>query len=359
MLEYLKQRIRIIAAKNAGKTDGKSGIPFPEWEPNSIPYLLEIFSVFKGKLSDLESEILNRKQDASDNDYKKKLTVESLETTLIRAKTFEEEAKSEYDIVKIAFDGSKAESPKSKFARTRSVGRTIYFALLTAMVIGEFAITYPAFETFLGDKNIVLAGFAIRVAILTAIGATALTVAFAHMAGVYLKLTVDREKPTPNWSTRALAIIGVLVFVTIAFLSVLRGAGADTDRLDAIPEGSRKIFVILMFLFLQVCLVLTATGLGFLRHSHHVDELDKVTKHWNDSRKFRIDTEKAITSAKKQISSNLEQVEKDLAAQYLVRSKKIDGKYTKVAAAYITSNLRFRQEKLDGSIDPFKVRPLI
>lgn len=359
MLEYLKQKLRIIAAKSSGKTDGKSGIPFPEWEPNSIPYLLEIYSDFKDKLSDLEREILTKKQNANDNDYKKKLTVESLETTLLRAKSFEDEAKSEYDIVKNVFDGDKAESPKSKFARTRSVGKTIYFALLATMVVGEFAITYPAFETFLGDKDIVIGGFSTRVAILTAIGATALTVAFAHMAGVYLKLTVDREKPTPNWSTRALAIIGVLVFVTIGFLSVLRGAGADTNRLEAIPEGSRTIFVIAMFLVLQICLVLTATGLGFLRHSHHVDELDKVKKHWNDSRKSRIETEKAITRAKKQISSNIEQVEKDLAAQYLVRSKKIDGKYTKVAAAYITSNLRFRQEKLDGSIDPFKIRPLI
>ena len=54
----------------------------------------------------------------------------------------------------------------------------------------------------------------------------------------------------------------------------------------------------------------------------------------------------------------MNQVEKDLAAMYQVKSKDIESNYTKISGAYITSNLRSRQEKLDGSVDPFKLRSL-
>jgi hypothetical protein len=58
------------------------------------------------------------------------------------------------------------------------------------------------------------------------------------------------------------------------------------------------------------------------------------------------------------ISSDLNQVEKDLAAMYQVKAKEIESRYTKICGAYITANLRARQEKLDGSVDPFKLRSL-
>ena len=363
MINYIKIRMRIRAAKAAGKLDGKSGIPFPNWAPDSVPYLLEIYSDSKKQLSKLEVEILAEKQQAASEEFKRKISIEALENSLIRAKEFEEESKVVYDKVKEEFDGDKAESPKSKFARIRSISAPIYVALLLAMIIGEFFITYPAFETFLGDKGIKIAGFLFSyIAIFTAIGATALTVGFAHMAGVYLKLSIDREKPTPGWTSSALSIIGVLVLLTVFFLSVLRTGKADTTRLKQISFFDAKtkedVFVILFFFILQSALILTAAGLGFLRHSHHVDELDKVKKSWEKNRKTRVKIEKSITDSKKKISRDMNQVEKDLAAMYQVKSKDIESNYTKISGSYITANLRSRQEKLDGSVDPFKLREL-
>lgn len=363
MINYIKTRMRIRAAKAAGKLDGKSGIPFPNWAPDSVPYLLEIYSDSKKQLSKLEVEILAEKQQAASEEFKRKISIEALENSLIRAKEFEEESKVVYDKVKEEFDGDKAESPKSKFARIRSISAPVYVSLLFAMILGEFFITYPAFEKFLGDKALMIGGSKLPyISIFTAIGATALTVGFAHMAGVYLKLSIDREKPTPNWTSLALSIIGVLVFLTVFFLSVQRSGTADTTRLKQISFFDSKtkedVFVILFFFILQSALILTAAGLGFLRHSHHVDELDKVKKSWEKNRKIRVKIEKGITSSKKKISRDINQVEKDLAAMYQVKSKDIESNYTKTSGSYITANLRSRQEKLDGSVDPFKLRDL-
>jgi hypothetical protein len=363
MINYITTKVRARLAKSAGKLDGKSGIPFPNWAPDSVPYLLEIYSDAKKQLSKLEVKILNKKQNAASQEFKRKVSIEALENSLIRAREFEEEAKSIYDKVKDEFDGDKAESPKSKFARIRSVSAPVYFALLISMIIGEFFITYPAFEKFLGDRELLIAGYKLPfIAIFTAIGATALTVGFAHMAGVYLKLSIDREKPTPNWTSSALSIIGLLVFLTVFFLSVQRSGTADTSRLKQISFFDSKtkedVFVILFFFVLQTALILTAAGLGFLRHSHHVDELEKVKKTWEKTRSARVNIEKGITKSKMKISSDLNQVEKDLAAMYQVKAKEIESRYTKICGAYITANLRARQEKLDGSVDPFKLRSL-
>jgi hypothetical protein len=363
MINYIRMKLKVRAARAAGKLDGKSGIPFPNWAPDSVPYLLEIYSDAKKMLSKLEVEILTRKQNAATEEFKRKVSIEALENSLVRAREFEDESKIAYDKVKVVFDGDKAESPKSKFARIRSINAPVYVALLIAMIVGEFFITYPAFEKFLGDQALVIGGQKLPfISIFTAIGATALTVGFAHMAGVYLKLSVDREKPTPNWTSLALSIIGVLVFLTVFFLSVQRSGTADTTRLKQISFFDSKtkedIFVVLFFFILQSALILTAAGLGFLRHSHHVDELEKVKKSWEKNRKIRVNLEKSITNSKKKISTDLSQVEKDLAAMYQVKSKDIESNYTKISGAYITANLRSRQEKLDGSVDPFKLRNL-
>ena len=66
-----------------------------------------------------------------------------------------------------------------------------------------------------------------------------------------------------------------------------------------------------------------------------------------------------ITKLTSATSLDLEQLETNLNEQFKVKIAKIVGEYEKVSGAYITANLRTRSTKLDGSVDPFKLRQLV
>jgi len=366
IINWLKLRVRINAAKIAGNKDGKAGIPLPEWAPDSVPYLKEVFGTSKIQISKIQQDLLNIKQRKRDQHHSKLTQLESAKKIHQELKEYELEKKKAYDVAKEEFDGDNKEAPASKFARLRTISIFWYAPLLIAMVIGEFAITFPAFERFLNDIPLqigipIIDSLNIKTSFLTTLGASALTVAFAHVLGVVTKLGVDREKPLPSWVMRVSLIIGVLVFGAIFFISVLRGASAKTEALATTiaSEDLRKIFVFLLFLILQVALVTVAAALSFLHHSIHVVDLKKAKSIWDKAKKQESEIARKITKLTSDLSTDLNLLEKNLNEQFEVKINRIKGEYEKVAGAYITANLRTRSTKLDGSVDPFKIKPLI
>ena len=366
LINWIKLRARINAAKIAGNKDGKAGIPLPEWAPDSVPYLTEVYGTSRMQISNVQQVLLNIKQRRKQKQHKKSTELESAKKLHQELKQYEIEKKTTYDLAKEEFDGDNKEAPASKFARLRTISIFWYAPLLITMVIGEFAITFPAFEKFLNDITLrigipVIDNLGIQTSFLTTLGASALTVAFAHVLGVVTKLGVDREKPLPSWVMRVSFVIGSLVFVTILLISVLRGASAKSDALESTiaSEDLRRLFVFLLFLVLQAALVSVAAALSFLHHSIHIDDLRKAKRIWNKARKAEHKLNRQITKLTSATSLDLEQLETNLNEQFKVKIAKINGEYEKVCGAYITANLRTRSTKLDGSVDPFKLRSLI
>ena len=58
LINWIKLRARINAAKLAGNKDGKAGIPLPEWAPDSVPYLTEVYGTSKMQISNVITHIL-------------------------------------------------------------------------------------------------------------------------------------------------------------------------------------------------------------------------------------------------------------------------------------------------------------
>ena len=174
-------------AVERGRRDGKSEKPTLEWKANSVPFLIELYKRAMERANvlqrDTRQSLGNSIREAVGRDDRLVFLNSQIAYESGRAKS----AQGRAEKIQMQIDGYVEENPIGRFARLRAIPDIAYFPVLLLLASGEVLITAPALIDLFNDYEVV--------AYIIAGAAGLLTVVFAHILGISLKMKLDRHRP--------------------------------------------------------------------------------------------------------------------------------------------------------------------
>lgn len=330
-------------ARSRGKRDGKSEKPGPNWGRNSVPFLVELQKLSAERAKHLE---LQTRQNLSTSVKKTLARDEKLAILKNQINGYQEKISQLADRAKRiqkSIDGYEEENPIGRFARVRAIPDLVYWAILVVLATGEVLVTAPALVQLFNELE--------QIAYVIAFAAGLLTVVFAHIVGISLKMKLDRQKPQENWVIKTLIPLAIVVLIAVIGLALLRsgqvfGQLASFNILTS--DLAKRIFLILFFIFLQLSFIGIAAKLAFLHFSQQEHELRKAKRDLKIQEKKR---DKLTSAFAKLAAQNF--LSRDLidVAKREMESKiaLIASNYDAAAAIYCDANIHARRDEIDAS----------
>jgi hypothetical protein len=330
-------------ASQRGRRDGKSEKPTTAWGSNSVPFLIELYkrAMERAKIlqSDTRINLGNAIRQAVARDdrlifLESQISFQNskAEGTIIRANS-----------IQAQIDGYVEENPVGRFARLRAIPDVVYFPVLLLLASGEVLITAPALIDLFNDLE--------WVAYIIAGAVGLLTVVFAHILGISLKMKLDRHRPQEGWVIKLLIPLSVVVFSAVLILAILR-AGQTLDELAnfnvVTSDLGKKIFLFGFFLILQLAFIGVAAMLAFLHHSqleHDLRAVKRQLKALEKARKALVDEYNSIASQSFLSEDIIRVAREELVAKIEV----IESNYAAAAAIYCDSNIHARRDAIDAA----------
>ena len=330
-------------ATERGRRDGKSEKPTTEWGANSVPFLIELYKRAMERAKILQSEtrinLGNAVRQAVSRDdrlifLKSQISFQNLkaEGTIKRANS-----------IQAQIDGYVEENPIGRFARLRAIPDVVYFPVLLLLASGEVLITAPALIELFNDLE--------WVAYIIAGAVGLLTVVFAHILGISLKMKLDRHRPQEGWVIKLLIPLSTVVLTAVIILAILR-AGQTLDQIAnfnvVTSELGKKIFLFGFFLILQLAFIFIAAMLAFLHHSqlhHDLRAVKRELKTLEKARKSLVAEYDAIAS-QSFLSEDIIRVARE---ELVARVQVIESNYAAAAAIYCDSNIHARRDAIDAA----------
>jgi hypothetical protein len=330
-------------AAERGRRDGKSEKPTTEWGANSVPFLIELHkrAIERARIVQSETRVNlgNAIRQAVSRDdrlvfLKSQIGFQNLkaEGTITRSNS-----------IQAQIDGYLEENPVGRFARLRAIPDVVYFPVLFLLASGEVLITAPALIDLFNDLEwiaYVIAG---------AVGL--LTVVFAHILGISLKMKLDRHRPQEGWVIKLLIPLSTVVFTAVVILAILR-AGQTLDKLASFnvvtSEFGKRLFLFGFFLILQLAFIGVAAMLAFLHHSqleHESRVVKRELKALEKVRKSLVDEFDSISS-QSFLSEDIIRVARE---ELVARIEVIESNYAAAAAIYCDSNIHARRDAIDAA----------
>jgi hypothetical protein len=330
-------------ASERGRRDGKSEKPTTEWGADSVPFLIELYKRAMERAKILQSEtrvsLGNAIRQAVSRDdrllfLESQISFQNLkaEGTIKRANT-----------IQAQIDGYVEENPVGRFARLRAIPDLVYFPVLFLLASGEILITAPALIDLFNDLE--------WIAYIIAAAVGLLTVVFAHILGISLKMKLDRQRPQEGWVVKLLIPLSTVVITAVVILAILR-AGQTLDKLAnfnvVTNELGQKVFLFGFFLFLQLAFIGVAAMLAFLHHSqleHELRAVKRELKSLEKARKSLVDEYDSIASQSFLSEDIIRVAREELVAKIEV----IESNYAAAAAIYCDSNIHARRDAIDAA----------
>ncbi len=330
-------------ASERGRRDGKSEKPTTDWGANSVPFLIELYkrAMERAKIlqSDTRINLGNAIRNAVSRDdrllfLKSQISFQNAkaEGTIRRANT-----------IQAQIDGYVEENPVGRFARLRAIPDVVYFPVLFLLASGEVLITAPALIDLFNDLE--------WVAYIIAGAVGLLTVVFAHILGISLKMKLDRHRPQEGWVIKLLIPLSTVVVTAVFILALLR-AGQTLDKLANFnlvkSDLGKRLFLFGFFLILQLAFIGVAAMLAFLHHSQLEHDLRKVKrelKALEKARKALVDEYDSIAS-QSFLSEDIIRVARE---ELVARIEVIESNYAAAAAIYCDSNIHARRDAIDAA----------
>lgn len=330
-------------ASQRGRRDGKSEKPTTAWGSNSVPFLIELYkrAMERAKIlqSDTRINLGNAIRQAVARDdrlifLESQISFQNskAEGTIIRANS-----------IQAQIDGYVEENPVGRFARLRAIPDVVYFPVLLLLASGEVLITAPALIDLFNDLE--------WVAYIIAGAVGLLTVVFAHILGISLKMKLDRHRPQEGWVIKLLIPLSAVVFSAVLILAILR-AGQTLDELAnfnvVTSDLGKKIFLFGFFLILQLAFIGVAAMLAFLHHSqleHDLRAVKRQLKALEKARKALVDEYNSIASQSFLSEDIIRVAREELVAKIEV----IESNYAAAAAIYCDSNIHARRDAIDAA----------
>lgn len=330
-------------AAERGRRDGKSEKPTTEWGANSVPFLIELYKRAMERANILQSQTRVNLGDAirqavSRDDrlifLKSQINFQSskAEGVIVRASKIQDQ-----------IDGYVEENPVGRFARLRAIPDLVYFPVLLVLAAGEVLITAPALIDLFDDNEII--------AYIIAGSVGLLTIVFAHILGISLKMKLDRHRPQEGWVIKLLIPLSATVSLAVVILAILR-TSQTFDKLANFnvvsSDAEKKLFLFFFFLIIQLSFIGVATMLAFLHHSqleHDLKSAKRELKSLEKARKSLIDEYDSIASQSFLSEDIIRVAREELVANIEV----IESNYAAAAAIYCDSNIHARRDAIDAA----------
>jgi len=330
-------------ASERGRRDGKSEKPTTEWGANSVPFLIELYkrAMERAKIlqSDTRINLGNAIRQAVSRDDRLIFLMSQIGFQNSKAEGSIQRANS----IQAQIDGYVEENPVGRFARLRAIPDVVYFPVLFLLASGEVLITAPALIDLFNDLE--------QVAYIIAGAVGLLTVVFAHILGISLKMKLDRHRPQEGWVIKLLIPLSAVVITAVVILAVLR-AGQTLDKLAnfnvVTSDLGKRLFLFGFFLILQLAFIGVAAMLAFLHHSqleHDLRTAKRELKGLEKVRKALVDEYDSIAS-QSFLSEDIIRVARE---ELVSRIEVIESNYAAAAAIYCDSNIHARRDAIDAA----------
>jgi len=336
-----------------GLLDGRNGIPNESWENQKPPFLLEL--QHEGRLTIERIELnLTQAQDDLDLQMADSRTAE-ISTSKLHELSERTVQSSQSDFEKamkleLVEDDDLGESRSVKF---RTFSTPLYLLLLLLLGLGEFAITRAAFAYIFNEKTSGPVATAMTVA------TVAISIGYAHMAGVAWKRSHDKVNFPNDSVLNFWKALGVLVVFVVLGL-----AAARTANTPVLKNGVRKNLnmaevwlgapvSVLMFFILQFALIMVALGAAY---NHYSLPLERIAVMERQNKKRHKNQIKVLNKLAK-IQKEIERLEKRkprllIEARNSVRSA--IHTHNSLAQTYQASNLRARSKSITPGLASFE-----
>ena len=330
-------------ASERGRRDGKSEKPTTEWGANSVPFLIELYKRAMERAKILQSDTRINLGNAIRQAVSRDDRLMFLESQISFQNSKAEGSIQRANSIQAQIDGYIEENPIGRFARLRAIPDVVYFPVLFLLASGEVLITYPALIELFNDLE--------WVAYIIAGAVGLLTVVFAHILGISLKMKLDRHRPQEGWVIKLLIPLSTVVFIAVVILAVLR-AGQTLDKLADfnIVKGDlgKSLFLFGFFLILQLAFIGVAAMLAFLHHSqleHDLKTVKRELKALEIARKALVDEYDSIAS-QSFLSKDIIRVARE---ELVSKIEVIESNYAAAAAIYCDSNIHARRDAIDAA----------
>lgn len=330
-------------ASERGRRDGKSEKPTTEWGANSVPFLIELYKRAMERAKILQSDTRINLGNAIRQAVSRDDRLMFLESQISFQNSKAEGSIQRANSIQAQIDGYIEENPIGRFARLRAIPDVVYFPVLFLLASGEVLITYPALIELFDDLE--------WVAYIIAGAVGLLTVVFAHILGISLKMKLDRHRPQEGWVIKLLIPLSTVVFIAVVILAVLR-AGQTLDKLANfnIVKGDlgKSLFLFGFFLILQLAFIGVAAMLAFLHHSqleHDLKSIKRELKALEIARKALVDEYDSIAS-QSFLSKDIIRVARE---ELVSKIEVIESNYAAAAAIYCDSNIHARRDAIDAA----------
>jgi hypothetical protein len=330
-------------ASERGRRDGKSEKPTTEWGANSVPFLIELYKRAMERAKILQSDTRINLGNAIRQAVSRDDRLIFLQSQISFQNTKAEGTIKRASAIQAQIDGYVEENPVGRFARLRAIPDVVYFPVLFLLASGEVLITAPALIELFNDLPIV--------AYIIAAAVGLLTVVFAHILGISLKMKLDRHRPQEGWVIKLLIPLSTVVFTAVIILAILR-AGQTLDKIAdfnvVTSDLGKKVFLFGFFLILQLAFIGVAAMLAFLHHSqleHELRAVKRAIKALEKERKALVDEYDSIAS-QSFLSEDIIRVARE---ELVARIEVIESNYAAAAAIYCDSNIHARRDAIDAA----------
>jgi hypothetical protein len=326
-----------------GRRDGKSEKPTIEWGINSVPFLIELYKRAMERAKVLQSEtrisLGNAVRQGVSRDDRLLFLKSQIDFQNSKAEGTIKRANS----IQAQIDGYVEENPVGRFARLRAIPDIVYFPVLTILTAGEVLITAPALIDLFDDNE--------SVAYIIAGSVGLLTIVFAHILGISLKMKLDRHRPQESWVIKLLIPLSAVVSFAVVILAILR-TSQTFDKLAnfnvVTSDFGKKLFLFMFFLIIQLAFIGVAAMLAFLHHSqleHDLRAVKRELKALEKERKSLVDEYNSIAS-QSFLSEDIIRVARE---ELVARIEVIESNYAAAAAIYCDSNIHARRDAIDAA----------
>lgn len=330
-------------ASERGRRDGKSEKPTTEWGANSVPFLIELYKRAMERAKILQSDTRINLGNAIRQAVSRDDRLIFLKSQITFQNSKAEGSIQRANSIQAQIDGYVEENPVGRFARLRAIPDVVYFPVLFLLASGEVLITAPALIDLFNDLE--------WVALIIAGAVGLLTVVFAHILGISLKMKLDRHRPQEGWVIKLLIPLSTVVITAVVILAVLR-AGQTLDKLAnfnvVTSDLGKRLFLFGFFLILQLAFIGVAAMLAFLHHSqleHDLRTVKRELKALEKARKALVDEYDSIAS-QSFLSEDIIRVARE---ELVARIEVIESNYAAAAAIYCDSNIHARRDAIDAA----------
>jgi len=330
-------------ASERGRRDGKSEKPTTEWGANSVPFLIELYKRAMERAKILQSETRISLGNAVRQAVSRDDRLIFLKSQISFQNSKAEGSLKRANSIQAQIDGYVEENPVGRFARLRAIPDLVYFPVLLILAAGEVLITAPALIDLFDDNEII--------AYIIAGSVGLLTIVFAHILGISLKMKLDRHRPQESWVIKLLIPLSVTVFLAVVILAILR-TSQTFDKLAnfnvVTSDIGKKLFLFFFFLIVQLAFIGIAAMLAFLHHSqleHDLRIVKRELKALEKARKALVDEYDSIASQ----SFLSEDIIKVAREELVAKIEVIESNYSAAAAIYCDSNIHARRDAIDAA----------